>query len=353
MIEYLPYAGAWLIAGAITVALIPLVKRLAGYFGVVDDPGGNERKRHNRPIPLLGGVAIAGALLITIWLFRLLGWADFGLLDDQLLISISLAIILIMIGGWLDDAYNLRPWQQIIWPIMATAVVIGGGLDIHYLTNPIGGPSNAIIYVMPWVSAAIIAIWLMGMMYTTKFLDGLDGLVGGITTIASIIIFVTSLNWDSFGSATGILAIALAGAMCGFLIFNWHPASIFLGEGGSLLAGFMLGILSVMSGSKIMTTLLVVGIPILDVAWVIVQRLLQRQSPFSHADRKHLHYQLMDHGWSHRGTVLLLYVITLLFGWVAVITTSVGKIIGIIALIIVMAGLIIFLRHDKKIADQN
>jgi uncharacterized membrane protein (UPF0127 family) len=156
-------------------------------------------------------------------------------------------------------------------------------------------------------------------------------------------IFLISLRWDVPLSATGIWALALLGASLGFLLFNWQPAKIFLGEGGSIFIGFTLGVLSIITGSKIITTLLVMGIPILDVIWVIIQRLLSHKSPFS-GDRGHLHYRLLALGLTKKQAVLLLYFIALGFGSLGIISSSYGKMILVVCLITVMVIISVVLK---------
>jgi len=188
------------------------------------------------------------------------------------------------------------------------------------------------------------------MIYTTKLLDGLDGLVSGITIIGSIVLFFLSLTPGVIQPETALLCIILAGASLGFLFFNFHPAKIFLGETGSTFTGFMLGTLAIISGGKIATALLIMGIPILDVLWVIGRRLWQRQSPFRSADRKHLHFRLLDIGFSHRGAVLFLYVVSAMFGSVALSVQGKYKLVVLVVLVIFMLvlGAVVVLKARKK-----
>ena len=342
----LALVGAWILA----MILVPIIKKVAIKSGVIDRPD-LARKNHEKPTPLLGGLAIFLAVSILILLFRLFRLADFSLISDFKLFMVILGGGLIMMGGFLDDKYNLKPWQQVIWPVAAALLAVGSGITIGYVTNPLGGPNNALLYLSGGLGAVISFVWLMGMMYTTKFLDGLDGLASGIATIAAILIFFLGLNWDLPNSATGILALIFAGATVAFLFFNWRPAKIFLGEGGSVYLGFMLGLLSIISGSKIATTLLVMGIPALDVLLVIIQRLSKKESPFSHADRKHLHYRLIDAGFSPSGAVLFLCLMSLLFGAVSVISQTWGKLIGLAGVIIFMT--VLFFIIKSKSYDRN
>lgn len=337
----------------LTLILVPLAKKIALKFKLIDWPN-QSRKIHQKPIPLLGGLAIFLTTFLVIFFLRVLNLADFSRVPDRFLIATFIGGLLLMIGGFLDDKYNLKPDQQIIWPLLAALTVLIGGIKISFITNPLGDLSNALLYLSPLVGLLISFFWLLGLMYTTKFLDGLDGLAAGIGAIAAIIIFALSLSWDVENSATGLWAIALAASGLGFLLFNWQPAKIFLGEGGSVFLGFILGVLSIISGSKIITTLLVMGLPALDVFWVIIRRLIKRQSPFSHADNKHLHYELLTLGLSAREAVLLLYLIALIFGLVALTVDSWGKLIAFLILVILMAVLsLIFSFFSKRKNGQK
>jgi len=194
------------------------------------------------------------------------------------------------------------------------------------------------------------------MMYTTKLLDGLDGLVSGITVVGSFIIFGVAMSKNVAQPNTALLALILGGAFLGFLIFNWRPAKIFLGEGGSLFAGLILGTLAIISGSKIATTLLIMGIPILDVVWVIGRRFFNKRA-VSLGDRKHLHFRLLDAGFSHQRAVIFYIFLTALFGSLALVLQTFGKLIALLILFIVMvilAGSLVFLYKKKSVyADKK
>ena len=234
-------------------------------------------------------------------------------------------------------------------------MIIGSGIGVEVVTNPLGGfihldkinlkifTYNDLPYQITLWADIFAFAWLMGMMYTTKFLDGLDGLVSGVTTIGALIIFFLSLHKEVAQPETALLAMILAGAFAGFLIFNWHPARIFLGEGGSLFAGLMLGVLAIIAGGKIATALLIMGVPILDVIWVIVRRVFfEHKSPYS-ADKKHLHFRLLDVGLSHRGAVLTLYFITAAFGIASLFLQTRQKLWALMILSVLMLALAIAL----------
>lgn len=328
------YLFPFLVALILSLILTPLVKKFAERKSIVDYP--TPRKIHQKPVPLLGGLAVFLSFSLTTIIFWTLGYIQDIKISNTYILAILIGGVILMIGGFLDDKYNFKPWQQIIWPTLAILVVLLAGIKIQYVTNPLGG-----ILKFPFsLGIAIAFFWLLGMVYTTKLLDGLDGLVAGVTTIGAIIIFVVSLYWDIPSSGTSVLAMILAGGSLGFLFFNWHPAKIFLGEGGSVFCGFMLGILAIISGSKIATALLIMGIPVLDVVWVVIRRIWQGKS-LATADNKHLHFRLLDIGLTHRQTVIFLYAVTTAFGVTSLFLHSKGKIIALVILALFMVVLAI------------
>ncbi|MBU1036610.1 undecaprenyl/decaprenyl-phosphate alpha-N-acetylglucosaminyl 1-phosphate transferase [Patescibacteria group bacterium] len=339
----LPFIGAI----TVSVVLTTIIKRLAEKLNIRDLPL-VERKIHQKSVPLLGGLAVYLSVLILILVFK-----DY-ILDGRIQASYIWALIIgglfLIVGGYLDDKYNLKPLGQIIWPILASLTILVGGISVKYITNPAGG---VIDITSSLLSGLIVFFWLMGMMYTTKFLDGLDGLVSGIIFIGAIILFCVSLFWDVDQSGTSILCLILAGSVLGFLLFNFYPARIFLGEGGSTFLGFMLGTLAIISGAKIATALLIMGIPILDVVWVIVRRLFKEKHSAFLADKKHLHFRLLDIGFRQRQVVLLLYFLTLLFGAIAVFQKTQGKLVALAVLVVVMFFLAFWvLKRYKKIQQS-
>lgn len=356
----LPFLLAFLLSAFFTF----IVKKMAAKLNIVDDPNKRpERKIHMRPVPLLGGLAIflSFNLAVLFFLHDLTG----GYLLTKYLWGIFLGGLALMIGGLLDDKFDIKPKWQIIFPIIASLVVIATGMGIEYISNPLGGivylnqfsfnlfSLNGLPYKITLLADLFTIIWLMGMMYTTKILDGLDGLVSGITTIGAFIIFCLSLSSEVAQPETAILAIILAGACLGFLIFNFHPAKIYLGEGGSLFTGFMLGALAIISGGKIATALLIMGIPILDLAWVILRRFFKdKKSPFHEADKKHLHFRLLDIGFSHRQAVLFLYFLTALFGTSSLFLKGPQKLWALGALLLVMISLGAFVVYKYKKAQK-
>jgi UDP-GlcNAc:undecaprenyl-phosphate/decaprenyl-phosphate GlcNAc-1-phosphate transferase len=350
MNSYYSYIIPFIVSFIAVAVITPLIKRFATKRKILDSPKTNpERKIQKSPVPLLGGLAIfIGFAIVLIYYTyftdRILG----GYMLEKHIVSILIAGALLMIGGYLDDKYNLKPYLQLIWPILAGLVIIAAGIGIPYISSPFGGTLHLdtikielfkisdIPYSITLWADLIAFVWLMVMVYTTKFLDGLDGLVPGIGTIGAIIIFALSLTNDVAQPETALLSVIFAGALAGFLIFSFHPARIFLGEGGSTFIGFMLGVLAIISGAKIATALLIMGVPLLDVAWVILRRVFkEKRSPFW-GDKKHLHFRLLDIGLSHRQTVSFLYAVTGAFGLTSLFLSTKGKLIALIVLVIAM-----------------
>ncbi len=355
--------------GATLVAYIStwLMMKVAIRFGFVDEAASApHRKQQSKAMPLLGGVAIF--ITITIFLLWLAPNLTQGYLLPKHLWGIILAAAVLMIGGIIDDRWSLTPYVQILFPLLAIAIVISSGIGIEYISNPFGDVwgldqwrwdvffINDIPYQFIIWADVFTILWLLGTMYTTKLLDGLDGLVPGITVIGGIIIFFLSHSQDVAQPETATLALVVAAAALGFLIWNFIPAKIYLGEGGSLLSGFLLGVLAILSGGKIATALLILGLPIIDLIWVIIRRsLIEKRSPFS-GDALHLHFQLQKLGWSKRSVVLLFYAITIIFGASTLLFTGKAKIIVLIILAVasfIAIAWLYTLSRKQALADEK
>jgi len=357
------YFLVFIITLILAVVFTILVKYWARELKIVDKPV-SQRKIHQTKIPLLGGIAIFLAFFTVVYLVR--NELVAGDLEYQHWLGFFIGACFLMIGGYLDDKYNLKPILQIIFPLCAIFFVIAGGIGITKITNPFGG----LIYLDQWkipimewkngigyfvvLADGFTILWLLGMMYTTKLLDGIDGLVTGVTAIGGFIIFLFTMTTKYYQPDIGLAALILAAACLGFLIFNWHPAKIFLGEGGSLLLGYILGTLAIISGGKIAIALLIMGIPILDVVWTIIRRLASGKNPFKFSDKKHLHFRFLDIGLSQRQTVLIYYFFACVFGLSTLFLQSKGKIMALGILMIVMlmvaVGVVVLYKvKDKKV----
>lgn len=337
----------FVVSGLLSWILTRLMIKAAFRFGLLDYPR-TSRKIHSAPMPLGGGLAIYFSFFIII----LILWLDGQLLDNQidpsLIIWFLLAGFILIIGGILDDKFNLPPKLNILAPILASGLIIYfGHLEISHITNPLGGVLDLTSFFNPLVLGFITFLWLMAMTYTVKLLDGIDGLASSIGLIASSVIFIVSLFWDVRDSTTSLLAIVLAGVLLGFLFWNFYPAKIFLGEAGSVFIGFALGVLSVISGSKVATALLVMGLPFLDVLGVIIGRLRQGK-PIWRADSQHLHFRLLLAGFSQKQVVGFFCLTAFAFGIIALLFASKVKIMALAILVLFMVILSMWLNHRIK-----
>lgn len=341
------YLIVFVCTAALSLVLTWLAIEVARRFNIVD-VATSERKIHSGAIPLLGGSAIFLAFFTVLLLLhdKLLSQT---ILTSRHYLGFFIGGLILILGGALDDKLNLKPSQQILVPLLAIVAVVLGGVEIEKISSPLGG----YIYLGHW-SALLIGLWLLGMMYTTKLLDGMDGLVSGVSGIGAFIIFLFTLTSRYYQPDISLAALVLTGAIFGFLLLNFHPAKIFLGEGGALFLGYALGVLAIISGGKFAIALLIMGIPILDVLWTIVRRLASGKNPFRSADRKHLHHRLYDLGLGQRKTVLIFYAFSAIFGLSALFLQSRGKLVALIILVITMLALIIgFGWLDRKSRKES
>jgi UDP-GlcNAc:undecaprenyl-phosphate GlcNAc-1-phosphate transferase len=336
----------WLAASAIlSFVLTALVKRLALRYGIVDRPSERPGKIHTAPVPLLGGVGIFLSFSICLIVAALTTGRVIGAITWPMLIGVIAGGAILIVGGALDDIKNLPPRLQILFPLAATLDVIFCGVGVSKLSSPFGG----IIYLAAPLSGLVIFPYIMGTTYATKFFDGLDGLVTGLAAIGALLIMILALTTRYFQPDVALIAAITLGAFAGFLPWNFHPAKIYLGEGGALFAGYILGVLSIISGAKIAVVLMALGVAVVDAAWVILRRALwERRSPVS-ADRKHLHHRLLDAGWSQRNTVLFIWFVSAAFGAATLLLQSAGKLVAFIllAFVTLTVGVAAILKRKK------
>ncbi len=335
------YIAICLVAFSLSLLFTLIIEKVAWKFKALDYP--SARKIHVGPTPLLGGVAVFCSFFVSIFLFKnnlLVG--DLGAWNWVWFFAGGVFLI---IGGVWDDFKNLPPSKQLVFPCLAVICVLIGDIGIEKIGNPFGG----LLFFNSVLSDVLTVVWLMLMMYTTKLLDGVDGLVTGVSVIGGFTIFLFTATTKYSQPDIALASIALAGAGIGFLIRNWNPAKIFLGESGSLFFGYSLGVLSIISGGKIAIALLVLGLPLLDVVWTILRRLLAGNNPFKASDKKHLHHRFMELGLSQRKTALLFYFVSAFFGLSGLFLQSLGKLAAVSALFLLMAVFVVFFSiHERK-----
>ncbi|HJV33363.1 MAG TPA: MraY family glycosyltransferase, partial [Patescibacteria group bacterium] len=317
---------------------------------------------HARPTPLMGGLAIFAAFLGAALLIRngLLG----GFLLPKHLAGIIIGGLILMIGGALDDRYRIRPAFQLAFTAAAALCVIAAGIGADLISNPFGGTIRLDLWEITLFTYAgnpyhltlpadiFTFVWLMGMMYTTKLLDGLDGLVSGLGIIGFVVIAALSLTPEFAQPELARLAMAAAGAAGGFLFYNARPASIFLGEGGSTFIGFLLGVLAILSGAKIGITLLVLAVPIMDVAWTIARR-LQLGRSIAEGGVDHLHFRLVRWGLSPGTAVLLFWLFAAGFGGAGLFIRGRQKLLALAILAILFVVSTLWIRRRPHGTDAR
>ena len=322
------FVTAFMLAWVIT----PLSARLGYRFKLMDRPGG--RRAHQGEVPRTGGIALfggfvgAGLLVFALSAFGI--WPAIGAEDGKLLTGVLLGSVVVFAFGLWDDAYELAAWPQFVVQFGAALIAISFDIIVERATLPIFG---YIEKFPPWITYPLTIFWIMGMINTVNWLDGLDGLAAGVAAIASLLFAVHAYSLGQ--TIVALFPLALAAACLGFLPFNFHPARIFMGSSGSMLLGFALASLSILAPAKVATALLVLGIPILDVAWLTIQRWRQRGNP-TVAGRDHLHYRLLDLGLTQRQIVILYYIFCAAFGLLALLIED--RLFKLVALA-VMSGL--------------
>ncbi len=287
-------------------------------------------------MPKLGGIPIFIAFIVGAVLSLRFFPINGGSADATLLTGVILGVSFVFLGGLLDDYFDLPWWGQYAIQIIATVIAVSYNIIFEAVTSPINGQIINLNEFLPALIVPLITIiWVSGMMNTVNWLDGLDGLAAGVGTIAALL-----FAWHSYNLGQVTVAafpLALAGALLGFLIFNFSPARIFLGSAGAYLIGFSLATLALITPAKIATALLVMAIPILDVAWQIFDRIRRGQSPFR-GDRGHLHFRLSDGGLPTRVIVIGYYVASAVFGLVAIFAPGLWKLILLLALTVIVLG---------------
>lgn len=324
--HWIVYVLTGSVALTLSLLITPLVRYLAWRWRMLDEPKA-PRKLHEQTTPLLGGWALTASWLTTLLLvstaipFR-------NPLSFTATTTMIVAIIVVLLIGSLDDRYTLRAPIQLFLLCIPVALLLGA--DIRVVS--VRFFDGSIVTFSLIFSIALTFLWVMTVMVAMKILDGLDGLLSGVGGIAALVIAVVSLLPQLNQGSVALIAVALAGACFGFLFYNWHPASIFLGESGSLLIGFALATLSIIAGTKMVTLLTVLAVPLFDLVWVALRRILfERHSPLN-ADRGHLHHRLLSLGFTHRQTVIILWLFAALGGVGAVMLQTAQKIVFILLL---------------------
>lgn len=331
---FLTLSIAALMGAVVSYLASKFAQILARKVGALDIPGG--RKKHQKPTALLGGLGIGFSILLMMYVAWNMGWLSGGLVREQQLLGIAAGILVLLIGGTIDDMRPLPARVQILFPMLAAVCVILGGTGFVQVTNVFSrGAFNLIWWkwhTLSFPADILTLIWLIIATYALKIQDGLDGLVTGLGIIGSGLVAALSSTVAFYQPAVALLSGLVGGAFAGFLPVNAPPAKQFLGESGSTMAGFLLGVLAILSSAKVAIALCVLAIPIADIAIVIYGR-IRRGVPWHQGDRSHLHFRLLAAGLSPKLVVLLLWGISATAGIAALSLQTRGKIFIVFSLI--------------------
>ena len=338
------------------LAMTVLVRRLGRRWEVLDHPDGF-RKVHRQPIPRIGGVAIFVAFFASLGAASLLSGSPYlasCLGDNDFLVLLGGAAAVLLIG-LLDDIRGLRArWKLLLLTVVAIGMY-AAGYRINAITNPFGGGTH-----LGWLALPITLFWFLGCMNAINFIDGLDGLATGVTIFVVATILVTSLAFKN--TSASIMAPALIGAAAGFLVFNFHPASIYLGDSGSYLLGFLIACIGLRGSVKahtvvaLLVPVIAMGLPVFDTALAIIRR-WGHSLPLSATDRQHIHHKLLQMGLSHRQAVLALYATCFALAAIALLFSATNSQQSAAALILLALPGVVVIRvfgwHELKLAKER
>lgn len=345
----------FLTAAIITTLSIPFTIKFAKKYGLVDNPNTRPHPAHiqMRIVPRAGGLPIFIGILISILIFIPL---------DKHIFGIIIGSLILLITGLIDDyKTNLSPFPRLAAQFLAAAVVVLSGVGISFITNPLGGILMLDIFTyqinflgvhnIVLIADVFALFWIVWMMNMVNWSEGVDGQLTGMTTIASIIIGFLSYKFFALGDINQLpisqLAFITAGVSLGFLIFNWHPAKIFASDSGANILGFMIAVLSILSGAKLATALIILLLPTVDFFYTFFRRILSGSSPFK-GDKKHLHHLLLNRGWSHQQISLFYILSCAILGAVASLLSSQGKLFVALTMGVIILGGILWLHFLYK-----
>lgn len=326
--------------GAPLVLVMTLATRtVARRRGWMHQPGPD--RIHAKPVPRLGGVAMYAAfVVVALVVAQPYDLALAGLLGGA---TVIVGVMLV------DDIRGLRPRDKLLAQLVAAAIPLACGIRIDAVSNPFGGVIDLpLVIVVPFT-----LFWIVGMMNAINFTDGQDGLAGGVSTIAALVLVILSSRLGLPDVAT--LALALAAVSLGFLPLNFFRASIIMGDSGSHFLGFSLAVIAILGPAKIATAMLVLGVPILEVAWSIVRR-VARGGSMSTRDARHLHHRLWEAGLAQPVVALLYYVLAAGLGIIALLVERVNKVyafVGLMAFLLVLLLVLARLPRRRSIGRKS
>ncbi|KPU44620.1 putative undecaprenyl-phosphate N-acetylglucosaminyl 1-phosphate transferase [Oxobacter pfennigii] len=333
----------FLTALAVGFITTPLVIKLAVKIGAVDIPRDN-RRIHKKPMPLIGGLAIYLAFIVSVFIFMPLNKETVGLVLGSTFITIA---------GMIDDIRPMKAKTKLVLQIIASLILVASGITIKVVTNPFDK-----VYGMAdlsWLSIPATLFWVVGITNAFNLIDGLDGLAAGIASISCITLFIVSIL--NGREVAAMLTAILAGSTIGFIPYNFNPAKIFMGDTGAQFLGFVLAAVSIQGAIKsaaaiiITVPILALGLPIYDTLSSMVRRFVNKK-PVMEGDREHLHHKLIDLGLSQKQAVFVMYIISGMLGLTAIFAAELNTLQSFLVLITVML-IVIALSKQIGILKRN
>ena len=343
------YPRLFLVALLATLLATPRAKCIAQHLGAIDKP--DERRINKVPIPRMGGIGIAlglvAAVAVQVAGTKLLGWPTVFVPHMQLqgvdYKLLTVAVVIVFLTGAIDDVRNLKPRQKLLGQILAACVAAASGLVIGNVANPF----TAELIPIGWLAYPITVVYLVAFTNVINLIDGLDGLAAGITAISCAAMFY--LSYEAHQIDAAVLACILAGCCLGFLRYNFNPASIFMGDCGSNMLGFLLGVIALLGVNRVAaaTTLIVplviAGVPIIDTFAAIVRR-RRGHTAISQADTGHIQHRLIKQGFDQRQAALMIYGWSILLAAGAIIMTKVALPLRFVVFILLVSVSAVFIR---------
>lgn len=324
----------------VTMCFFPVVKWIANHVGALDYP--EKRKVHKKPMPLLGGLMIFFGFLF--------GYMFFAPQSTQM-IAILIAGVVVILTGMIDDIKPLKAKEKLLGQIIAALIItVYGGILLNDITF------FGLYFEFGLLSYPITIIFIVALMNCINFIDGLDGLACGISTIFFLTIGILAFIFHGVGTLEITLVFIMLGACLGFLVFNFNPSKIFMGETGSMFLGFMISVICLMGFkaatlTSLVVPMLILAIPILDTLFAILRRIINKK-PIYEADKKHLHHQLLNKKFSQKTTVLIIYMVSILFSAASVLYSIKDKKAAIIIYVILTILLIWFVLTTDILTDK-
>lgn len=343
------YLYPFLAASVSTLVLCLLGLKVFPKLKLMDKPKKYGLKR--KPIPYSFGIVLYLIFLVVVLAFL-------PIHEYPSVIGVMVGAGLIVGMSFVDDFKPLPASLRLVIQFLAGAIIVYSNVGIHSISNPFGEPFSLDTYTtvihgfeIVWFADIFTILWIMILINSVNWLDGVNGLASGVGVIASFALFFLSSRPGFHTidqSPVIIMSIVLAGVALVFWCFDFYPARMLMGDSGSMFFGFMLAVLSIFSGGKVATAFLILGFPLLDFFWVILQRLIKGRSPFKGKDRLHLHDKLMSMGLSLRRILVLIYMLCAIFGFSALFLGSMGKFIAVTIMAIIMMVMVMLSWQGER-----